>query len=36
MIWIAIVLIAWMAVSVPAALLLGALIREVEVEVRSK
>jgi hypothetical protein len=33
-IWIALFLVLWMAVSIPAALLLGALIHEVEVERR--
>lgn len=36
MILIAIVFIAWLVVSVPAALLLGALLREVEVEVKHR
>ena len=32
MFWIVFVFCAWMALSIPAALLLGALIREVEVQ----
>jgi len=36
MFWIAVLFVAWLVVSVPTALLLGALIREVEVEHRGK
>jgi hypothetical protein len=35
-IWIALVFVLWMLVSIPCALLFGALIREVEVEHRGR